>query len=94
MKLWILRPKPGLVTGDNPWEPWYDKAFGFVVRAETENEARCLAHDEAGEENDNDFLGKTTANTTTPWLDSKYSTCKELTADGSRDVILRHFASA
>ena len=36
MRLWLLRPQEGLIEGDNPWDPWYDKAFGFVVRAETE----------------------------------------------------------
>lgn len=36
MKLWLLRPVVGLDENDNPWWPWYDKAFGFVVRAETE----------------------------------------------------------
>lgn len=31
MKLWLLRPIE--TEGPNLWDPWYDKAFGFVVRA-------------------------------------------------------------
>jgi hypothetical protein len=33
MKLWILKPVPGLSDDVNPWNPWYYKVFGFVVRA-------------------------------------------------------------
>ena len=38
MRLWLLRP----VEGDSLWDPWYDKAFGFVVRAEA---ARSMPRD-------------------------------------------------
>jgi hypothetical protein len=68
MKLWILRPVNGLSKVDNPWEPWYDKAFGFVARAETEAEARVLAHGDAGEEN----RMASHTNFNSPWLDAKY----------------------
>jgi hypothetical protein len=37
VRLWLLRP---VESGSAFWEPWYDKAFGFVVRAETEEDAR------------------------------------------------------
>lgn len=36
MKIWLLRP----IDGCDEWNPWYDKAFGFVVRAAREQEAR------------------------------------------------------
>lgn len=81
-------------VGDNPWKPWYDKAFGFVVRAETEEDARKWAHEEAGDENRGEFMRGKTANTTTPWLDPKYSTCVELSGDGPLGVVMRDFASA
>lgn len=78
MKLYILRP-----TGNpNKWEPWYDKAFGFVVRANNVREARKLAASDAGNE------GKMA------WLDSKHSSCKELTIKGKCEIIIRDFASA
>ena len=67
MKLWLLRPVDGLAKNDNPWEPWYDKAFCFVVRAETDTEARDMAHAEAGDENRGEFMSRTTANTNQPW---------------------------
>ncbi len=94
MKLWILRPVDCLVDGDNPWEPWFDKAFGFVVRAKSEKEARILAHNDAGDENRGEFLNNQIAKTKSPWLDSKYSTCKELSSDGDSVVVIRDFASA
>ncbi len=94
MKLWMLRPADGLANDDNPWEPWFDKAFGFVVRAETEAEARAMAHGDAGDENRGEFLGRATASTKQPWLDAKYSACVELTAEGPAEVVMQDFARA
>ena len=86
MKLWYLEPLELSPSQNiNPWKPWYDKAFGFVVRAETEIEARTLAAHDAGDEADVDF---------NPWLDSNYSSCIELTNEGASGVILRDFMSA
>ena len=94
MKLWLLRPVDGLDKGDNPWEPWYGKSFGFVVRAETEDAARELANAEAGDENRGVFLDVKTANTTQPWKDAKYSTCTELLPNGEAEVVMQDFARA
>lgn len=94
MKLWLLRPVDGLAENDNPWEPWYDKAFGFVVRAETEAEARDMAHAGAGDENRGQFMNAKTANTQEPWKDAKYSTCVELLPDGPAEVVMQDFARA
>jgi hypothetical protein len=85
MKLWILRPVENLPKGDDPWEPWYDKAFGFVVRAETEEKARKFAHEDGGYE---------TADTNSPWLEAKYSTCDELPTEGEAGVVLQDFHAA
>ena len=90
MKLWILRPVKGLTDDTNPWKPWYDKAFGFVIRAETEREARNLivgdmntvCDGEAGDE------GRPA------WLNPELSTCNELLTDGEPSIILKDFASA
>ena len=43
MELWILRAMENLPKFDDPWEPWYNKAFGFVIRAGNEESARRLA---------------------------------------------------
>ena len=94
MKLFLLRPVEGLPKGDNPWDPWYDKAFGFVIRAETEARAREFAHEQSGDEVDTMFLGRKVSDTNTPWLNSKYSTCVELSPEGNEEVIIRDFASA
>lgn len=85
MRLWLLRPEEGLGGRPSPWEPWYDKAFGFVVRANSEAEARKLAHEGAGDENRS---GKS------PWLTSAYSTCVRLPSKGEAGVVMQDFASA
>lgn len=93
-RLWLLRPVDGLPNNDNPWDPWYDKAFGFVVCADGEQAARQLAHTDAGYENSGEFLGGKTADTKTPWLDAKYSSCTELTPAHEAGIVMRDFASA
>lgn len=94
MKLWLLKPVDERPEGDDPWRPWYDKAFGFVVRARDEESARKFAHESAGDENRGEFLGKKVAATTTPWLDPRYSTCEELKQRGEEGVILCDVAEA
>ena len=94
MKLWLLEAKANLPTDDNPWEPWYDKSFGFVVRVETEAEAREIAHENAGDENRGEFLSRETAKTKQPWKNREYSTCVELTSEGDRGLVLMDFRAA
>ncbi|MFA5165656.1 MAG: hypothetical protein WC481_08880 [Candidatus Omnitrophota bacterium] len=84
MKLWLLRPKEGLPENEgplNPWEPWYDKTFGFVIRAETEGEARKIA------KGDCDCEGRSA------WS-SAFSTCIELLPEGESGIIIKDFARA
>ena len=100
MKLWELRPldkyrerdDPGQMDQDNPWDPWYDKAFGFIVRAETEERAREIANENAGDEN-NERIG-IDKHIKTPWLNPRYSTCGELMPDGMEGLIMGDFHAA
>jgi hypothetical protein len=87
MTLWLLEPKDDLIN--SPWKPLYDKMCGIVVRAVTVQEARQIAHDNAGDENyeDTEHKGE-------PWLDKNISTCVELLPEGKSGVILRDVASA
>lgn len=94
MMLWLLRPKEDLPEDDNPWDPWFDKVFGFVIRADSEMEARVIANGNAGDENYERFSVEKASNTTTPWLESKYSTCEQLNQDGQSGMILRDFCAA
>ena len=50
--VWILKPKDDRETTDepDPWQPWYDKCFGMVIRAETETQARVVAQEAAKDE--------------------------------------------
>ena len=99
-KIWLLRPAKGLDPDDNPWVPWYDKAFGFVVVACTEQEARKFANDNGGDEKyerEHDMhqvFHSTKRTPINPWLDCKLTTCVELTADIKEGVVIIDFASA
>ena len=94
MKVYELIPVENLPLNDNPWEPWYDKNFGFIIRGENEKEAREIANENAGDENRGEFLREKTANTKTPWLDEKYSTCIEISGNGEKGLIMQDFARA
>ena len=91
MKLWHLYPRPDVSEATNPWEPWYDKVFNFVIRVETEEEARRIAHENGCDENRDQWRGNKFV---TPWLDVAYSVCEELTADGAQGVVVRDLWSA
>ncbi len=78
MKLWILRP----IKEHALWTPWYDKAFGFVVRAKTEKDARTFAAQQAGDEGSK------------AWLEPSFSTCEELRLKGDAGVVIIDFAAA
>ena len=76
--LWILRPRR--CDEDNPWGLWlYDKSMGFVVRADSEAEARALASVQAGDEGQE------------AWERPEYSECSLLSDRGEPEVILRDF---
>ena len=92
--LWLLRPRDFLPDDDNPWNPWYDKCFGFVIRADSEEDARQIADVNSGSENDNTFLGRTVCNTSSPWMDPKYSSCTELSDIGPAKMIMRDYHAA
>ena len=86
MKIWILRPVKTLRREESPWEPWFDKAFGFIVCDKTEEAARKQAHAEGGDEN--------YFNEDQPWLDSRYTSCVELAASDKPYLIMKDFAAA
>jgi hypothetical protein len=87
MKLWLLRPFIENLD-DNPWYPWYDKAFGFVVRAETEESARNIANKNGGVETGPIDLTVYRVGGD-PWLDPAFSSCVELLADeGDEGVVI------
>ncbi|MFT4274540.1 MAG: hypothetical protein QM578_26420 [Pantoea sp.] len=84
MKLWLLKARAeDLPNDNNPWKNPYDKNFSLVIRAESEDHARQLAQDVAVDESHG-----------SPWLYAKYSTCDELSRDGSEGVLLiDHYGS-
>jgi hypothetical protein len=79
-KLWLLRP---LDSSSGRWKPWYDKAFGFVVSAKSEGEARVAAAEECGDEGED------------AWLSPAQSSCILLVASELNEakIILRDFAA-
>lgn len=88
MPLWKLAPRHDSLwwceDGKDPWHPHHDRAFGFVVRAADEEEARWLAHESAGEEN-HSLPG------VRPWLDEAYSSCERVAEAGNAEVLLVNF---
>lgn len=85
MKLWLLYPQTAYRGEKFLWEPWYDKSFGFVIRAETEEDARRIAQENGGDEIYENMPA---------WIDPHYSVCEELLAEGDPGLILQDFASA
>jgi hypothetical protein len=84
MKLWLLRPRDDLPEQEDPWWNRRDTVHGFVVRADTEQQARELAHKNAAQENRGSVC------TAAPWLDPRYSVCEQLLPDvGVEGVIIR-----
>jgi hypothetical protein len=82
MKIWLLTPA---ATADPAvWKPWFDKAFGFVVQADTEERARELASKEHGDEG--------AAAWTQPWNSKCLAIGEALEA--KECVVLRDFAAA
>jgi hypothetical protein len=75
MKLWLLQV-------NDAQEPWFDRMFGFVVRAKDEAGARRLASSRAGDEGPEG------------WLSPAHSTCVELKADGTEEVIMEDYNPA
>ena len=86
MKLWLLRPSEKLSRDDSPWVPWYDKTFGFVVRAETEEKARIIAQSNAGME---EYAAGGPV-----WINEEYSTCIELLPVGEPGMIIEDHSAA
>lgn len=83
MKLWLLRPADwdaeAASTRLPAWTPWYDKAYGFVVRAADEAAARTAAAGRAGDEG------------AEVWTDPASTSCVELMADGPAEVVMGDF---
>jgi hypothetical protein len=83
MRLWLLQPKE---PGKGPWAG-YDVAEGFVIRAETEAQARRMAQEHGGDE-----CSWWPARHPT-WLNEELTTCTPLAEDGEAGVILRDFSA-
>ena len=83
MKLWLLTAKENLAGDNDPWISRYDCYYGFVIRAETETEARQIA-DNGGADEKRFGIQDT-------WLNPAYSNCVEVTAAVEAGIVLRDF---
>lgn len=77
MNLFLIKAITGLKDNYVGW----DCNHGFVVRAKDEKEARLLVSKNI----DEDKIGDENKNT---WLDSKLSTCCEISKKGPTEIIL------
>ena len=73
MKLYILRP---LNKDVREFNPWYDKNFGYVIRAKNKKSARKLAEINAGDEGED------------VWLDNEKTSCEILESEGTTELIM------
>ena len=80
MDIWILRPID-ITAEDSPWEPWYDKAFGYIVQAPDEQTARELADEGLGYEGN-------------AWIHANLTTCEKLVAGDNAKVIMEDFRAS
>jgi len=78
MKLWLLQP---VDMTSPPWYRKYDVALGFVVRAESERDARSLVRKPFGVGDEGDDV----------WASSNITTCTELKAEGPAKIIISAF---
>lgn len=77
-KIFVLRPvgyhdsfEEGL------WDPWYDKAFGFLIAADDETEARTMASN-AHSSYEHEMKAA--------WLNPELTTCKEISSYAETDT--------
>ena len=85
MILWLLTPVHAENEADDPWTGGpspLDKKWRMVVRAATERRARQIAHSNAGDEN------SSIPGVNSPWLDSTWSSCVPLLADGLEEAVV------
>lgn len=94
MNLWLLRPVDPTAEPWDEKEHWFNKPFGYVVRAETEQEARDLATEHDTNHLAEGFIEIWTGEKLKPWLDPALALCEELLPSGAPGVILRDFRSA
>jgi hypothetical protein len=87
-KLWIIGPREDLPAGDNPWEPWFDKCFGMIVEASTEQAARRIAHDNCVCKDETELHDRGV------YMDPKYTDCRELCPVGTERLVMAEFEMA
>ncbi|WP_157958696.1 hypothetical protein [Salinicola sp. CPA57] len=69
----------------SPWDGGgWDMNHGFVIRAESEDEARGIAAQVFGDDN-------TGASQSSPWLDRHLTTCEPLDHDGEAGVVMNDY---
>jgi hypothetical protein len=91
MRLYKIEP-----IEDNPkWSPWYDELHGLVVRCESEDRCRQIAHDEGGGEvkraDDYAVPRRDRAVIYSPWLDPEATVVTELTVGVDEEIVLRDY---
>lgn len=86
MKLWILKSRDDLKAGDDPWDLPLGCNIELIVRADSEEQARQVAHENGRDENT--AWQVSGVKTKTPWLDSAYTRCDILDQHGEPGVIL------
>ena len=91
MKIWRIAPLNNLPKDKDVFD--YDCAHGFVVKAETEADARALAQANGGDEVGR-YLPEGERHTAPQvWIDPSYTECIEVTTEGEQEIILTDFVN-
>lgn len=93
MKLWLLRPIEN--NHENSWSKFinfgYDCTYGFVIQAESEQEARQIAQCNGSDETKYWDSEKAEMVIYPVWIDKSLSTCVELVAEGEPGIVIEDF---
>ena len=93
MKIWQLLPSADVKESNDPWSSRYDCYYGFVIAAETEEQARQMAQAESYRtcacetQTWIDQDGSDVAVERQVWTDPRFTTCVELTAGNEPRII-------
>jgi hypothetical protein len=87
--IYLLEPTQAALDMEyGPWNPWYDKCFGMVIKAYNEAAARAIAQGNAGDEG-HEWVKQRNGNV---WMDNALTKCEKIGVadDDAGDLILKH----
>ena len=88
MQLYLLKARPDLDDSVSAKHFGYDRHDGFVIRAESEEQARDMAQSKAL------AMSQGRRSTTDTWTDPGITVCEKLSEQGASEILLEDFYEA